>query len=529
MPVRSFWGWGFEDYELDTKAIENYKGLLKSALGIREFNEIPRPKITDILVRPPRFELTCSIENICSSSKLDRISHAYGKSFRDIWRGAHAQFDNPPDYVAFPKTENDIIALYQFAEDNAISLIPYGGGSSVSGGVEPTDNDAYDGVITVDMRHFNQVIEVDQVSRTARVQGGIFGPKLEEALRPHGLTLRHFPQSYEFSTLGGWIATRSGGHYATLYTHIDEFVQSVRLVTPRGIMQTRRLPGSGAGPSEERLISGSEGIFGIITEAWIRLQDIPKFKQSKSISFLEWDDAVNCCRAIAQSGLFPTNARLVDKMEAISNGLGNGREHVLILGFESAHFDVSHHMNAGLEICKNHKGRWEERGADNSIRDQSADSWKKSFLRAPYLRDSFVRYGCIMETFETAVTWDQFSDFHKGILSVGNRAIKEIAGGGFITCRFTHLYPDGPAPYYTIIAKGQSGNEMEQWDRIKLIISDKIIELGGTITHHHAVGKDHQKHYGQQQSRIFGRILKAIKKSIDPKWILNPDVLIEKS
>ncbi len=531
---RSFWGWGYKDYELDKSAIEQYKELLKAALGIKQFSSIDEPLIENIEIRKPRFELPDELQDLCTSDDQDRAAHSYGKSFRDIWRGSHGIFDNPPDYIAYPKTEGHILSLYQFAEKNNVSIVPYGGGSSVSGGIEPTTDESYNGVITVDMKHFDQVLEINQESRTARIQGGIFGPVLEQALKPHGLTLRHFPQSFEFSTLGGWIVTRSGGHYASLYTHIDEFVQSVRMVTPNGIMQSRRLPGSGAGPSEERLVSGSEGIFGIVTEAWMRLQHIPRFKASKSISFSNWQDAINCCREISQSGLHPTNARLVDPMEAMSNGLGDGQSTVIILGFESANHDVKDLMTKGLSICKNHNGIWKSDARKSSTapeankRDKAADNWKASFLRAPYLRDHFIRMGCIMETFETAITWDQFEVFHTGIISAANKAIKEIAGGGFITVRFTHIYPDGPAPYYTIIAKGQTGKEMEQWDQIKKIVSDKIIKLGGTITHHHAVGKDHQAHYEQQQSGVFNSALKAIKDEVDPKWILNPDVLIKK-
>lgn len=526
MSLRSFWGWGHEQYDLDQQAFNQYKILLQGVLGIAEFNELPFPELEQIEIRKPRFKVDCSIAEICSSDKRDRLSHSYGKSFRDIWRGAHGQFDNPPDYIAYPKSEEDIFALYLFAQDHDIAIIPYGGGSSVSGGVEPPTAVHSTGCITVDMRNFDEILEIDKVSRCARIQGGILGPKLEATLRPHGLTLRHFPQSFEFSTLGGWIATRSGGHFATLFTHIDEFVQSVRVVTPKGIMETRRLPGSGAGPSEERFISGSEGIFGIITEAWMRLQDIPKFKKTMTISFTQWEDAVSCCRAIAQSGLFPTNARLVDHREAVSNGLGNGMDSVLILGFESAHHEVGHLMKDALDICRLYNGTWKTT-EKLTKRDRAADAWKSSFLRAPYLRDAFILLGCIMETFETAVTWDQFDKFHAGIMEGGQKAIDEIGGGGFITCRFTHLYPDGPAPYYTVIAKGQTGQEIDQWDQIKKIVSDKIIELGGTITHHHAVGRDHQSHYQRQSSTIFTSSMKAVKDHLDPKWILNPGVLLK--
>ncbi len=525
---RSFWGWGVTAYQLDPTFVERFKSMLQMSLGVKEFVERPIPKLEDITIRKPRFDLTEGLLAFCSSEKWDRLAHHYGKSFRDVWRGLHGEYHNPPDFIAYPKTEEQIQELFNFAAEANVALVPFGGGSSVTGGVESTESDKYQGSITVNMKHFDQVLEIDYESRSARIQAGMFGPAIEAALKPHGLTLRHYPQSFEFSTLGGWVVTRSGGHFATLYTHIDEFVQSVRMVTPSGVMQTRRLPGSGAGPSEERLVCGSEGIFGVVTEAWMRLQTMPTYKATQTVAFEQWEDAVAACREIAQSGLNPANARLVSPLEAFSNGLGNGTASVLILGFESHNHSVDSLMGEALDIASRHKGEWLKK-EDSAKRDKSADSWKNSFLAAPYLRDQMLRFGCIAETFETAVTWDQFDAFHKGVTDAAQKAIKDICGAGTITCRFTHLYPDGPAPYYTIIAKGQTGKEMEQWDQIKKIVSEKLIELGGTITHHHAVGKDHQPYYKDQMSERFQGVLSAIKTELDPLWILNPDVLIKRS
>ena len=275
---RKYWGWGYESETIDSTVLEQTKNMLQALFQIEKLENVQPIPLDQLTIRPSRFQLPASFQNYCSNSKADRATHSYGKSFRDVWRGLYGHFDNPPDYIAFPKTEGEILDLMRFATEEEIALIPFGGGSSVTGGVEPTKLADYQGVITVNMKHFDKILAIDKTSRSAHIQAGIFGPTLEFGLKKHGLTLRHFPQSFEFSTLGGWIATRSGGHFATLYTHIDEFVQSVRMVTPQGIMESRRLPGHGAGPSEERLVTGSEGIFGIITSAWMRLQDIPKFK-----------------------------------------------------------------------------------------------------------------------------------------------------------------------------------------------------------------------------------------------------------
>ncbi len=522
---RKYWGWGYESANIDAAIIAQTRAMLQTLFQVKKLENIQPIPLEKLTIRPSRFQLPISFHRYCSNTNADRAAHSYGKSFRDVWRGLHGYFDNPPDYVAFPKTEKEIQNLMDFASTEGISLIPFGGGSSVTGGVEPTKSTDYQGVVTVNMKYFNKILTIDKISRAAHIQSGIFGPALESGLKKHGLTLRHFPQSFEFSTLGGWIATRSGGHFATLYTHIDEFVQGIRMVTPQGIMESRRLPGHGAGPSEERLVTGSEGILGIITSAWMRLQDIPKFKLTKAVKFARFSEAVEATRLLAQSGLNPSNARLVDPMEAVSNGLGDGTSTMVIVGFESHHHPVNHWMKLALEICKEQGGQWEERKTENS-RSEKADAWKNAFLKAPYLRDELMKSGFILETFETAITWDQFSIFHKKVKKATQEAVNKHCGPGTVTCRFTHLYPDGPAPYYTVIAKGESGKQLAQWEAIKIAASTAIIENGGTITHHHAVGKDHQPYYARQQSKVFGKALRSIKRELDPQWILNPEVLI---
>ena len=243
-------------------------------------------------------------------------------------------FANAPDLVALPKSEADIAAVLDWASGAKVAVIPFGGGSSVVGGVEPAVGDSYAGAVSLDMRHFDRVLEVDSVSRAARIQGGILGPAIEAALKPHGLAIRHYPQSFEFSTLGGWIATRSGGHFATLYTHIDDFVESIRTITPAGVMESRRLPGSGAGPSPDRMMIGSEGALGIITEAWMRLQGRPRFRADAVFGFPDFFAAARAVRAVGQAGLYPSNLRVIDNDEAGAYGVNAYEESLLVLAFE---------------------------------------------------------------------------------------------------------------------------------------------------------------------------------------------------
>lgn len=523
---RSYWGWGYSDFPIPQKNLDHFTMMIKASLQVKEFDPYQPKSVEELELRRPRFNLPSDLASMCSASTYERARHTYGKAYRDILRGVQGHFPNPPDYVAFPKTEEDIIQLMKFATDNAVAIVPVGGGSSVCGGIEPTENSRYAGVISVNMMHFNQILKIDRASRSAHIQGGMYGPALEAGLKPHGLTLRHFPQSFEFSTLGGWIATRAGGHFATLYTHIDEFVQSVNMVTPSGKLASRRLPGSGAGPSEERFYLGSEGIMGIITSAWMRLQDAPTYKKTITVRFPTFEAGAEGVRALSQSGLNPSNARLVDAVEALINGLGNGQSAVLILGFESHQREVTYWMQEALKICKEHGGEWDEKRLTETTRSKKGDAWKKSFLLIPYLRDELIRLGIVVETFETAITWDQFPSFYKNVKQAAQDAVKKYCGKGTVTCRFTHIYPDGPAPYFSIVAKGEKGKQLEQWDYIKEEVSQAVIDHGGTITHHHAVGKDHRPFYSQQHTSIFGTMLKAAKESVDPKWIMNPGVLL---
>jgi alkyldihydroxyacetonephosphate synthase len=528
---RSFWGWGYEGEGPDPMMMEVFLEFAKVRFGLKGYDDVPAPRIEDIDVRAPRFQLPESLAAFCTDDKLERVSHSYGKSYRDVVRGLHGQYDNPTDYVAFPDTEEQILTLIRFCEAEQVSLVPYGGGTSVVGGVEPTKSGQYKGTISLDMRNFDQVLEVDEVSRAARVQAGIFGPALEAALKPYGLSPRFYPQSFEFSTLGGWIATRAGGHYCTLYTHIDDIVESVRVVTPKGTHTTRRLPASGAGPSQERLWLGSEGTLGIITEAWIRLHARPRHRSSATVKFEDFMEGAKAVRALSQGKLYPVNCRLVSQIEAVGMGLGDGRHAMLLLGFESEHYPQRDMMTAALEVCRAHGGKYNRRKVrhtESTVRSGSAGNWRNNFIKAPYIRDVVAKKGLISETFETAVTWNQFESFHLEVLSAAQKAFDvHCRGRGIITARFTHIYPDGPAPYYTVFAWAEPGKQLQTWDAIKAAVSDAVIEHGGTITHHHAVGRDHRPWYERERGELFETTLTGLKSTLDPNWVLNPGILLK--
>jgi len=518
---RKFWGWGLEGDGLTASETEQLGAVFTERLGTDGVRVREPPRVEELDLPAPRLVPPASLDPVFSTDPYDRAAHTYGRSFRDLVRAFRRDYAHAPDLVAFPGGEDELVSVLDWCGEAGVAAIPFGGGSSVVGGIEPDVGDGYRGVISVDLRRLEGVLEVDATSRAARIAAGTLGPALEAQLKPHGLTLRHFPQSFEWSTLGGWIATRAGGHFATLHTHIDEFVEAVRVVTPRGVLQTRRLPASGAGPSPERLFCGSEGTLGVITEAWMRVQPRPRFRAGATVLFADFAEAVEASRELAQSGLYPANCRLLGHDEALMSGSGDGSHAILVLGFESADHELGPWLARALEICRGHRG--EVHDGD----DDPAAVWRSSFMRGGYLRDSLVRLGLISETFETAVTWDRFWEFHEGVLAATRQAVRQACGGGVVSCRFAYVYPDGPAPYYSVFAPGRPGRELEQWDEIKLAASEAIAALGGTITHHHAVGRDHRRWYLREVPPLFAGALRGAKAELDPAGIMNPGVLLE--
>ena len=530
MRLRKFWGWGYDDELLSSEEENNIDQRIAKTFQLDHVERIEIPKISDIDINKPLFSVPSSLKKILSDDKLERLNHAYGKSFPDSARSILGDFSSPPDYVAFPDTQNEITSILDWASENNVAVIPYGGGSSVCGGVETNVGSDYAGVISLDMKNINSILEIDKTSRTALIEGGILGPHLEAQLKEHDLTMRHYPQSFEFSSLGGWIATRSGGHYATLYTHIDDFVESLKMITPSGSFETRRLPGSGAGPSPDRFAIGSEGIMGVITEASMRLQNRPTFRSSCTVEFINYEDALKALRLISQSGLFPSNCRLLDANEALFNGAGDGKSHLLILAFESADHDKKASLERALEIAKDNKGNFEVPGQDSQAhRSGSSGTWRNSFIKAPYLRESFTRRGIIQDTFETSITWDKSKDFIQAVKDDTSKAILEITGKpSLVTCRITHSYPDGLAPYFTFGAYATPSTMIDTWKEIKCATNEICVSKGGTVTHHHAVGRDHRPNgYDVQRDDLFSKVLIEAKAALDPKGIMNPGVLID--
>ena len=534
---RSHWAWGYEDELLSGAQLRQTAELVAAGAGVPLPDDLEEPvPLARVRLPEPRVAVPGRLAAVCSQDAHDRALHAHGMAYRDLIRAFRGQFDHVPDVVARPRGEDDLTELLGWCEEAGLALIPFGGGTSVVGGVEPRAGAAYAGTVSAVLSLRGNVRAADPVSGAALIQAGATGPALNAQLAAHGLTLRHFPQSYEFSTLGGWIATRAGGHYATGPTHIDDLVEAVRAVTPAGVWESRRLPGSGAGVSPDRMLLGSEGILGVITQAWVRVQRPPARRAAAAVRFGSLQAGAEAVRAITGSGLAPANCRLLDPAEAALSAGGDGTHALLMLGFESADHEVAAWLDAALKLAARHGGSWDGvrarsgpgSGADGGAGGGQDGQWRGAFLRMPYLRNTFPAMGLIAETFESAVTWDRFPAFHERVTAAAVAATREACGRpGTVTCRFAFAYPDGPAPYYTVLAPGRRGEEDGQWDAIKAAVSDAVLAAGGTITHHHAVGRDHRPWYDQQRPAPFAAALRGAKAALDPHGILNPGVLVD--
>jgi alkyldihydroxyacetonephosphate synthase len=571
MPGRRLkhWGWGYEDQAPSAAQLAEAAAGIRARFGFGGEARAAVP-LDEVEVRAPRLKRPKALGDLFTDAKYERVSRALGKAYRDIVRGHRGEFEHPPDLVALPRDCSEVETVLSWAEAEGAAVVPFGGGTSVVGGVEARLGERP--VVTMDLRRLDRVVEVDPTSLAARIEAGATGPRLEEQLREHGLTMRCFPQSFEYATLGGWIATRAGGHFATKETHVDDLVESVRAVTPRGTWESRRLPGSGAGPSPDRMLLGSEGILGAITDAWVRVRPRPEWKAAATVRFERFGDACKAVREIVQAGLDPANCRLLEAAEAELTGAGDGSAHILLLAFESAHHPVDGPLALALAAASDHGGHPDEprvtepapashpgeatvlmgrkpayesgfrpiggggarKGDASGEEGGAAESWRGAFLLAPYLRDTFVACGVLSETFETAITWDRLEEFHATVMETARRAVAEVSGAPregrgapLVTCRFTHAYPDGVAPYFTVLAPAIRGGEVEQWDEIKAAVSEALIDGGGTITHHHAVGRDHRPWYDRQRPAPFAAALRAAKAELDPGAVLNPGVLLD--
>lgn len=518
---RSLWAWGSVNDEPSADELAQAAPHLGGFLKLELDGTAEAPAVFDeSRVARPKIEAPEALTEFVTADPRERAERAWGRSYQDVVRAFRGNFSFAPDLVAKPRDESEIERVLEWAAAKNVAVIPYGGGTSVVGGVRPEVPAGFDGTVTLDTTALNKLLEFDDVSLAARIQAGASGPQLEQQLEAHGMTMRFYPQSFALTTLGGWIVTRAGGHFATVETHIDDLTESIRAITPRGVWQSFRLPASGAGVSPDRMLLGSEGTLGVVTEAWVRVRPRPSARAQASVLFDDFGRGAEAVRAIAQSGLRPSNCRLIEDEEARFTMAGDGSGHLLVLGFESAGADVSDRFEQCVAIAKGCGGRVLEGGGSG----EGAANWRETFMRAPRIRDTLIACGVMVETFETVTTWDRFATLRESVVAAAQRA----AGSPVkVTCRFTHVYPDGPAPYFTVMTAADRGGEVDQWQAIKQAVSEVLTTHGASITHHHAVGRDHRPWYDRQRPEMFAAALRAAKAELDPAGILNPGCLID--
>ena len=462
----------------------------------------------------------------------ERAFHARGKSYHDLLHLRAGRLDTAPDAVVYPVSDDEVLAVVRFAAQENIALIPFGGGSSVVGGVTGEAAEGQAGAVTLDATLMNHVLDIDEEALVASVQAGIYGPDLEEALQAKGYTLGHYPQSYEFSTLGGWIAPRSAGHQSNKYGKAEEWLVSAKVATPDGMWTTEGFPGSAAGPQMRDIVAGSEGILGVITEATVKIHPVPEVKDYRGYVFPEFAAGVAATREMMQTRVQTAMIRLSDKAEtfflnALDTG-GAGADApaqfcLMLVGIEGDKATVDTALERSRAVIKSHGGMHMGEGLGKS--------WYKGRFETPYLRDPMMDRGLGVDTLETATRWSSMLQLHEAGTKAIAGALEANPGApgarGIVMSHVSHAYADGASLYFTIAFVRDLDREIEQWLEIKKAASDAIVANGGTISHHHGVGTDHLPWIAREKGPISMDVLKAVKRQLDPKGVLNPGKLIE--
>lgn len=473
----------------------------------------------------------------------ERLGHAYGKSYRDLVRIRRGEIPHPPDAVLYPRSHDEVQRVLDFASARGWAVIPFGGGTSVVGGLEVPPHLADRIFLCLDLARLNHVLEVDPVSRLARIEAGILGPDLEAALQAQGMTLGHYPQSFQFSTLGGWVATRSAGQQSSKYGKIEAMVAGLTLATPQGPLKVAPLPARATGPDLAQLLVGSEGIVGVITEVCIRVRPVPVRRDYRGVLLPSFERGLELVRDLAHDGLSPATIRLSDASETQAlmamrkapKGIlqafveklakktllrGPAAESpsrcMLILGYEGSQSDVETGWERARELIRAHDGLLMGRSP--------GESWYRTRFELPYLRDTLLDHGIMVDTFETSGTWTQLPSLYASVRAATMDALLREAGRGHVMCHVSHVYPDGASLYFTFTAR-QREDALEQWLAVKRAATDAILAGGGALSHHHAIGLDHAPWLSQAIGETGLMALDGLKRALDPGNSMNPGKL----
>ena len=519
-------GWGYIEDALTERERTSVLNLAATWFGHKSLEQHPAPKPEQIGLPPSRIEVPGALEDFVGTNRDERLLHARGRSFRDLASLRSERLADVPDAVARPRSRDELDRVLEWAQAKRYALIPYGGGSSVVGGINAEGMEGFPGVVTLSLRAMNRVLDVDTRSRTVHAQAGILGPDLEEALKPHGMAVRHFPQSYFHSTLGGWVATRGAGHFSTGLAKIEDRVQALGVTLPGGRRaETRRLPASSIGPDPNRLWCGSEGTLGVITDVHLRCVALPAQRVSAGVRFKTFESALEAARALLQSGIYPSQMRILDPYEHMLSRAFSGKAAtgaLMVLAFESAGAPLAETFGAAQEICRQHGGEVQLKDAEDAVGD-----WRNTFFRQPYIRDALMDYAVISDTFETAVPWSAVPGFYHAVREATLKAVQEVCGFGAVSTRSTHSYTDGLCLYFAFFGPGKHGALVDQWWEIKAAASEAVIAHGGTMSHHHAMGRDHKRWAREEIPAPFRAAIRAAKRELDPQGLMNPGLWFE--
>ncbi|WP_156686714.1 FAD-binding oxidoreductase [Mycobacterium sp. Marseille-P9652] len=509
---------------------EGIRSLLKQAVGVEDSQERElRPE--EVRLRPSALseEDRSALEAIvgadyCRTGDLDRLLHAGGKSTLDLLRRKDTGIQDAPDAILLPGDDDAVSKILRHCSERRIAVVPFGGGTSVVGGLDPV-RDGLRAVVSLDLRRLDRLIELDEVSGQAVLGAGVTGPDAERLLGAHGFSLGHFPQSFEYATIGGFAATRSSGQDSAGYGRFNDMVRGLRVVTPVGVLDLGRAPESAAGPDLRQLLIGSEGALGVITEVRVRVHRIPEAVRHEAWSFPDFETGAAALRAVTQTATGPTVIRLSDEAEtgvnlATTESIGEntitgGCLAITVFEGTKEHVESRHAETSALLAAR----------GGTSLGEGPAQAWEHGRFGAPYLRDSLLATGALCETLETATDWSNVPTLKAAVTQALTNALAETGTPALVMCHISHVYPTGASLYFTVVA-GQRGNPVEQWRAAKKAASDAIMANGGTITHHHAVGADHRPWMREEVGDLGVQVLRAVKATLDPAGILNPGKLI---
>ncbi len=544
-------GWGWAAHKDSLAAREDVWAWLAEELGMPSLLATPARPLDNIALPETHLApgVRAKLVEMLGPERVrddvyERAFHALGQSYHDLLRLRAGDLSAAPDAVLYPRGSDEVLALLAFAAERDIAVVPYGGGTSVVGGVNGTRG-AFHSLVTLDLSGMNRLLDIDAASRTATAEAGIYGPALEKGLAAKGLTLGHHPQSFEFSTLGGWVAHRGAGQGSGRYGRAEDWLVGAKLATPKGLLDTNGFPASSAGPQLNDLVLGSEGVFGIVTEAMVRVHPAPAASDYRGYLFRDFASGAAAIRAAAQAELPATMLRLSDSEETrfyrTFSGLGKKRglkDRFADFYLQRRGFDAKAcALIAGFEGDANAVELWrmqferlaKQFGALELGRGQGG-RWRAGRFHGPYSRDPMMDRGLGVDTLETATRWSKIDALHTAVRSALDAAMRDAAprpgAHGVVMSHISHSYPDGASLYFTYIFPRDLGGEIAQWQAIKKAASDAITANGGTISHHHGVGEDHLPWIAQEKGALGIEVLRAIKGALDPKGILNPGKLI---